>query len=161
LAVLLVLLLACAPSVDGPVERQRASDREDGSRLSAQLGALPGVIRAEVVLRRAARDPLATAAPVAPAASLVVIVDDLADRAATLATARTLSRAIAPELEPTIVVEVGGRRPRLAKVGPFTVEAASRDGLRATLAIGLALLAALAAWAAWSFARQRRGSSAQ
>src|SRR5262245_32740943 len=74
-------LAACAPTVDGPAERQRALDREDGAQLASQLGALPGVVRAEVALRRAARDPLAATAA-SPGAAIVVIVDDRADREA-------------------------------------------------------------------------------
>ena len=156
---LALALAACAPIVDGPAERQRALDREDGARLAAQLAALPGVVRAEAVVRRAVRDPLAPGpAPPAPAASIVVVVDDRADRTAIAGAARTLSRAIAPAAAPAIVVEVGAIRPSLAKVGPFTVEAASQAPLKAALAAALALIAALAAWIAW---RQRRGNSAQ
>jgi type III secretory pathway lipoprotein EscJ len=154
----MVLVAACAPIVDGPSERQRTADHADAERLTAQLSALPGVVRAEVMLRRAARDPLATA-PAAPASvSLVVIVDDQADRGATRATARSLARAVAPELEPTIVVEVGAIRPTLAKVGPFTVEQTSRGPLRAVLGIALVLIIALAGWIAW---RERRRLAAR
>ena len=53
-----MLLVACAPVVDGPVEKQLATDRSDGDRLAAQLSALPGVVRSEVMLRRPVRDPL-------------------------------------------------------------------------------------------------------
>lgn len=160
---LALALAACAPAVDGPAERRRALDREDGAQLTAQLAALPGVVRAEAVVRRPVRDPLAPARPEVEAASIVVVVDDRADRASITEAARTLARALVPEVAaPAIVVEVGARRPSLAKVGPFTVEAASRAPLRATLAAALALLAALAAWIVWT-ARlgQRRGKSAQ
>ncbi len=159
---------ACAPVVDGPAERQRALDREDGARLGAQISVLPGVVRAEAVVRRPVADPLAprptpsAPAPAAAAASIAVVIDDRADRAAIAEAARTLARAIAPGAAPAIVVEVGAIRPRLARVGPFTVEAASRAPLRAALAAALALIAALAGWIAWTAARrQRRGSSAQ
>jgi type III secretory pathway lipoprotein EscJ len=157
---LALVLAACAPAVDGPVERQRASDRADGDQLAAQLAALPGVVRAQVVLRHAARDPLATAPPSPAGVSVVVIVDDQADRAAITETARRLARTAAPALEPTIVVEVGAIRPTLAKVGPFTVEAASKGPLRGVLGVALAVIAALAGWIAWR-ERQRRGNSAQ
>lgn len=157
-AVVAVVAGSCAPVVDGPVERQRAADLSDAERLTAQLAALPGVVRAEVMLRRATRDPLATTPATAPAASLVIIVDDRADRAAIHAAAHTLGRAAAPELEPAIVVEVGAIRPQLAKLGPFTVEASSKAPLKAALAIAFALIAALAGWIA---VRQRRGNSAQ
>lgn len=176
-----VALAACAPVVDGPAERQRALDREDGARLGAQVSALPGVVRAEAVVRRPIPDPLAPAARAAaalaapapapaaapapapaPAASIAIIVDDRADRAAIAEAARTLARAIAPGAAPAVVVEIGAIRPRLAQVGPFTVEAASQAPLRAALAAALALIAALAGWIAWTAARrQRRGKSAQ
>ena len=168
-----IALAACAPTVDGPAERQRALDREDGARLAVQLSALPGVLRAEAVIRRPARDPFARApaasvmvsvtasAAASATASVVVTVDDLADRAAIAAAARTLAAALAPGAAPAIVVEVGAIRPRLAKVGPFTVEAGSRAPLRAALAAALALIAALAGWIGRAALRQRRGISAQ
>lgn len=143
---LVVLAAACAPAVDGPAERQRAADELDTRRLSAQLAALPGVVRAEVLLRRPAADPLAPAARARPAASVVVIVDDRADREATRGATRALVRAAAPDVEPTIVVEVGAVRPELAKVGPITVEAGSRGLLRGTLAVAFVVILALAGW---------------
>jgi hypothetical protein len=152
---------ACAPAVDGPAEHQRALDREDSDRLAAQLAALPGVVRAEVVLRRPVREPLAPPATTAAtaAASIVAIIDDRADADAISAAARSLSRALAPDATPTIVVEVGALRPELAKVGPFTVSATSRTPLRALLAAAFALIAALAA--ALAYTAHRRGNSAQ
>ncbi|MBS1122221.1 MAG: hypothetical protein H6Q90_4449 [Deltaproteobacteria bacterium] len=160
--ILALVLAACAPTVDGPVERQRAADLADGDQLAAQLAALPGVVQAKVLLRHAARDPLATTAPSPAGASLVVIVDDQADRVAVADAARQLANAAAPELAPTIIVEVGASRPTLAKVGPFTVEAASKGPLRAVLGISLAVIAVLAGWIAWRERRgQRRGNSAQ
>lgn len=158
LVAIALLFAACAPTVDGPVERQRAGDRADALRLSAQLDALPGVTRSEIVLRRPVADPLATEPAASPAASLVIIVDDRADKAAIGKTARELVRAVAPDLEPTIVVEVGAVRPTLAKVGPFTVEARSKGPLRAVLAGALGVIAVLAGWLAW---RYRRGSRTQ
>jgi hypothetical protein len=160
---LAIAAVACAPAVDGPAERQRALDREDGARIAAQLAMLPGVVRAEAQLRRAPRDPLAAgrARPAAApaAASIVIVTDDRADRAAIAGAARAIARAIAPEVAaPALVVEAAAIRPRLAKVGPFTVEAGSQVPLRAALAAALALIAALAAWIALG---QRRGSSAQ
>jgi hypothetical protein len=156
--VVAIVLAACAPTVDGPVERQRAGDRADALRLSAQLDALPGVVRSEIVLRRPAADPLAIQPAATSTASLVIIIDDRADKTAIANTARALFAAIAPGLEPTIVVEVGAVRPTLAKVGPFTVEARSKGPLRAVLAGALGIIAVLAAWLAW---RYRRGSRAQ
>ena len=156
--VVAIVLAACAPTVDGPTDRQRAGDRADAIRLSAQLDALPGVVRSEIVVRRPVADPLTTQ-PAAPAtASLVIIIDDRADKAAIGKTALSLFHAIEPGLEPTIVVEVGAIRPTLAKVGPFTVEARSRGPLRAVLAGALGIIAVLAGWLAF---RYRRGSRTQ
>lgn len=146
-------LAACAPTVDTALTRQRAVDREDSARLAAQLGALPGVVRSDVVLQRAVNDPLGASAPAA--ASAVLIVDDRADRAALTAAARALARALVPGAEPAIVVEVGAIRPVLAHVGPFAVEAAGKTRLKVTLAIAFALIALLAGYIAWSALRQR------
>lgn len=157
-AILVASLAACAPAVDGPVEQQAAVDVRDTTRLTAQLAALPGVVRAEVILHRPARDPLSLTAPAPPTSSIVVIVDDRADRTRIDASARSLTRALAPTVEPTIVVEVGAHRAELATVGPFTVEASSKSALKGTLALALLLIAALAGWLAWTY---RRGNSAQ
>ncbi len=146
---LLVLLVACAPVVDGPVEKQRTTDRSDGDRLAAQLSALPGVVRTEVMLRRPVRDPLGVEPAAAGTASIVVIVDDKADRTATLEATKRLAAATAPNIEPAIVVEVGAVRPVMAKLGPFSVEASSKRPLKIALAIVFAVLAALAGWIAW------------
>ncbi len=148
LAIACALAIGCAPVVDGPVEKQRVADRSDGDRLAAQLAALPGVVRTEVLLRRPVRDPLGVAPAAASAASIVVIVDDQADRAATLATTKRLAAA-AFEIEPAIVVEVGAVRPVMAKLGPFTVEARSKSPLKAALVVVLGVLAALAGLIAW------------
>lgn len=169
---LLAGLAACAPVVDGPAERQRALDREDGARLSAQLAALPGVARAEAIVRRAARDPLAARdsapaapalapTPAAPTAAIVLIVDDRADRAALERAALSLARAVVPGAAPVLIIEVGVARPTLGRVGPFTVESGSTGPLRAALGAALALIAALAAWTAYAARRYRRGNSAQ
>lgn len=153
--VVLVLLGACAPAVDGPVEQQRGVDRADEQRLTAQLIALPGVVRAEVLVRRPVRDPLGVKSAAGSGASIVVIVDDQADRDATKAAAQSLMGVAAPGVTPTIVVEVGAVRPVLAKVGPFTVEAGSKTRLKAALALALAVIAALAGWIALRLRRSR------
>lgn len=146
----MILLVACAPVVDGPADKQRATDRGEGDRLAMQLAALPGVVRTDVIVRRPARDPLAPREPVAPAtASIVVIVDDQADRAATIDATKRLAGAAVPGVDPAIVVEVGAVRPVMAKLGPFTVEASSKGPLKIALAIVLALLAAIAGGIAW------------
>lgn len=151
------MLAACAPTVDGPAERQRTVDREDADRLAAQLQTLPGAVSASATLRRAVRDPLAVSPPSPSSVAVLVVVDDRADRAATTRAATELTRAAAPEIErPVILVEVGAIRPTLAKVGPFTVEAASRGPLRAALVVVLVLVAALAGWIAMRELRARR-----
>ncbi len=132
------------------MESQRATDRSEGDRLAAQLSVLPGVVRSDVIVRRPARDPLAPREPVAPStASIVVIVDDQADRAATVEATRRLAGAAVPGIEPAIVVEVGAVRPAMAKLGPFTVEASSKGPLKIVLALVLALLAVAAGGIAW------------
>jgi hypothetical protein len=149
-----IALAACAPSVGGVVEQQRALDRDDAAALSAQLAALPGAVRASVTLHRAVHDPLDHRDAGASAAVLVV-VDDRADRAAVTEAARRLVRGTAPDIpEPAIAIELGAVRPELARVGPFEVEASSKGPLRATLA---ALLVAVLALAGWIALRERRG----
>lgn len=147
---LLILLVACAPAVDGPAEKQRVVDRGEGDRLAVQLAALPGVVRTDVIVRRPARDPLSRDAAVAPAtASIVVIVDEQTDKAATADAVKRLAGAAVPGIEPAIVVEVGATRPVMAKLGPFTVEASSKRPLKIAMAIVLALLAAISGAVAW------------
>jgi hypothetical protein len=153
---LVMLAVGCAPVVDGPAERQREADRADAARLTAQLSALPGVVRAEVMLRRPAADPLAVTPAGPPATSVVLIVDDRADRASLTTTARTLAKAVTPAVEPAIVVEVGAERPVMASVGPFRVDEKSRTPLRAVLAIILALVLVLATWVAYREHQRRR-----
>ncbi|HEX4422720.1 MAG TPA: hypothetical protein VH165_32620 [Kofleriaceae bacterium] len=167
----------CAPTVDGPVEHQRAIDRDDGDRLAAQLALLPGVVTASVVLHHAARDPLAIA-PDSPARLTAVIATD--DRAAPdtiRAAALRLAHATVPELDPRRESRPGAivaaalsieiypvvHRAQLARVGPFWVEDSSQRPLRAALAIGCLAIAGLAGVIALRAARDRhrRGSSAQ
>jgi type III secretory pathway lipoprotein EscJ len=142
-ALVIVALVACAPQLDGPLERQRAIDRGDADRLAAQLAQLPGAVRADVTLHRPAIDPLTEAASPGSAAVLIV-VDDRADRGAITRSAIALVRGTAPEIaEPSVVVELGAVRPQLATVGPFTVDARDKPRLVALLAIALALIALL------------------
>lgn len=148
-ALVIVALVACAPSIDGPVERQRTIDREDSQRLAAQLAQLPGAVRADVTLHRPIVDPLTEVAMPASAAILIV-VDDKADRAAIERSARALVRGTAPEIsEPAIAIELGAVRPELATVGPFSVEARSKRRLVFAFAITLALVVMLAGYIAW------------
>jgi type III secretory pathway lipoprotein EscJ len=145
---LLVLLVACAPVVDGPADKQRAIDRGEGEAIARQLAALPGVVRSEVIVNRPVRDPLSVAPAAKPSSSVVLIVDDRADRAATTDAAKRLVTA-AVGVEPTIVVEVGAVRPVMDSIGPFTVEAGSKKPLKLVLAAVLAVLAACAGGIAW------------
>jgi len=160
---LLILIAACAPAVDGPLDRQRAADRDDADRLAVQLAALPGAVSAFATIHRPLRDPL-TARPPSPAsAAALIVVDDKADRATIETDARRLLHATAPEIaDPAIIVEVGGTRPELAAVGPFRVEAGSRRTLAAVLVVAIATIAALAGWIMWrERGYARRGTSAQ
>jgi type III secretory pathway lipoprotein EscJ len=150
---LLILVAACAPEIGGPLDHQRALDREDSVQLAAQLSALPGAIRADVALHRPVTDALAQKTSPASAA-IVIVVDDQADRAAISDTAKKLARATAPEIpDPQIAIALGAARPELAHVGPFTVDARSKHALQAALAAALALIIALAGWIA---VRERR-----
>jgi len=158
--VLAVVIAACAPTIDGPVDQQRSRDAADAVALAGQLGHLPGALRAEVTLHRPVRDPLGASQP--GSAAVVVVVDDHADRAAIDRSARALVRGTAPEIaEPVVAVEVGAVRPELVQVGPFTVEAASKRRLVAAMAVALAAIAGLAGWLAWLSYARLRGSSAQ
>jgi type III secretory pathway lipoprotein EscJ len=146
----MVASIGCAPTIDGPVERQRAADRDDSARLAAQLGGLPGTVDVRVMIHRAALDPLARSPGQPATAAILLVVDDQANRPALTDAARQLVRATVPEVaNPAIVVQVGARRPELAKVGPFVVEQSSKAALRAVLAIALTLIALLAAWIAY------------
>lgn len=140
-------LAACAPTVDGPIEHQRAIDRDDSTRLTAQLALIPGVVASQVVLHHAARDPLALA-PAAPAVfSAVITTDDAAAPDALRAAAIRLARALAPELGDAVAVEVVPvvHRPTVVRVGPFSVEDRSQRALRITLVIACLAIAGLAA----------------
>jgi hypothetical protein len=152
----LVLAVACAPAIDGPREHQAAVDRADAARLTAQLLALPGVVHAEVVLHRPIADPLTTLPAAPPTSSIVLVVDDRADRARLEASSKALARALAPASTPTVVIDVGAIRPELATVGPFTVAASSKSALKIALAAALAAIAALAGLFAWSYRAARR-----
>lgn len=148
-ALVLLALAACAPTIDGPIERQRAIDRDDSAQLAAQLAQLPGAVRADVTLHRPTRDPLTEAATPGSAAVLVV-VDDAADRRAVERSALALVRGTAPEIaEPAIAIELGSVRPAIAHVGPFAVEAHSKRRLVTALATMLAALVLLSGYIAW------------
>lgn len=179
LAIAVVISGGCAPVVDGPIERQRAIDRDDGDRLAAQLAQLPGVVTAGVVLHRAVRDPLGPLAPLAPlgprgtlgtpppaAATLsaVITIDDRAAPGAIRAATERLARAALPELAAgalAIEIHASAPRPALARVGPFAVEASSQAPLKAVLVLGCVAIAALAGALARQARGHRRGNSAQ
>lgn len=144
-----VVLAACAPTIDGPLELQRKVDLSDGDRLALQLGALPGAVAAHVTIHRAVRDPLAVAPLATSSAAILIVIDDRADRSAVSAAASRLVHAAVPEVgSPEIVIEVGAHRPVLAAVGPFTVEQGSQRPLRAVLGGALIVIAVLAGWIA-------------
>jgi type III secretory pathway lipoprotein EscJ len=147
--ILIVVIAACAPSIDGPIDHQRTVDIADAERLAAQLSKLPGAVHAEVTLHRPVVDPL-TEASTAPSAAVLIVVDDKTDRRAVTRSAIALLHGTAPEIpDPEIVVELGAVRPQMASIGPLTVEARSKPKLVALLAIAFALIAGLAGWVAW------------
>jgi hypothetical protein len=149
-AIAVAISAGCAPAIDGPVERQRAIDRDDGVRT------------ADVVLQRAIRDPLATTPPAPAALRAVITIDDPAAREAICAATERLARAAVPELAaPVIEVHAAAPRATLARVGPFSVEASSRAPLKAVLAGGCLAIAGLASALARGAWRHRRGNSAQ
>jgi hypothetical protein len=167
-AVAVSLLGGCAPAIDGPIEHQRALDREDGDRLAAQLAQLPGVVTANVVLHHAMRDPLAVAPPAAATFSAVITIDDQADPGAIRGATMRLARATLPELAAAAMlpIEINAtvHRPTIEKVGPFRVEQSSRTALRTALALGCLVIAGLAGTLAvhsLRARRHRRGNSAQ
>ena len=153
-------IAACAPAIDGPIERARAADLADGDRLALELAALPGVRAAHAILHRPARDPLT--GDVQPAsAAVLLVVDASVDRASVTAAAAALARGVAPMIDhPAIVVEPipsPAAGAELVTVSPFEVARGSRGILIAALALGLALIAGLAV----ALALRYRGSSAQ
>jgi len=161
----MMLAAGCAPPIDGPLEHQRAIDRDDGDRLAAQLAQLPGVVTANVVLHHATRDPLAVAPPATASFGAVITTDDRAAPDAIRAATLRLAHAALPELAGTaaLPVEINAavHRATLAKVGPFWVEQASQTPLQAALAIGCLVIAGLAGLLALGARRHRLGNSAQ
>ncbi len=147
-AIAMAISTGCAPVIDGPLDHQRAIDRDDGDRLAAQLAQLPGVVAASVVLHHAIRDPLGVSATAAATFSAVITVDDRAAPEAIRAAAARLAHATLPELAPAaalpIEINASVHRPTLARVGPFSVEESSRAPLRVALAIGCLAIAELA-----------------
>lgn len=129
-----IALAACAPRVDGPIEQQRAVDREDSAVLAAELELLPNVVRAEVDVHRPAREldrvQLADA-------SVVLLVTGRADDAA-----RAAAQLVPGARVTTYPVPASET---LASVGPFHVAPESRTPLKLVLAGLLAVIAALAA----------------
>jgi hypothetical protein len=165
IAVAVAISAACAPLVDGPIDHQRALDREDSDRLSAQLAQLPGVVTANAVLHHPIRDPLAVTAPSPATFSAVIAVDDRAAPDAIRAATTRLAHAALPELPAgaalPIEVNVVVHRPTMARVGPFSVEDSSRGPLKITLVLGCLAIAALAGVVARRARRHRLGNSAQ
>jgi type III secretory pathway lipoprotein EscJ len=165
IAAAVAISAACAPLVDGPIDHQRALDREDSDRLTAQLTQLPGVVAASVALHHATRDPLAVTGPSPATFSAVIAVDDQAAPDAIRAATTRLAHAALPELPAgsTLPIEVNVvvHRPTMAKVGPFSVEDSSRGPLKLTLVLACLAIAALAGVVARNVRRHRLGNSAQ
>jgi hypothetical protein len=164
-AIAMMLAAGCAPPIDGPLEHQRAIDREDGDRLAAQLARLPGVVTASVVLHHALRDPLATTPPAGATFGAVITTDDRAAPDAIRAAAIRLAHAVVPELagRAALPIEIlpAVHRATLARVGPFWVEPSSSTPLKAALAAGCLAIAGLAGALALGARRHRLGNSAQ
>lgn len=137
---------ACAPPVTTPAEAARTRDRDDSEALAAQLGHLPTVRSAHVLVRRPVVDPL-RAQPAEPAsASVLLVLEPGAVPGPALEHARALAAAALPELTAArlaIVAEPAAPPVKLATVGPFRVAASSRVGLLATLVLLLLGWAAL------------------
>jgi len=146
-ALVLAMLVACAPVVSTPADEQRAHDTADARALGRELSTLPGAVAAHVTLSRAVVDPF-TGARTRDAAGAVIVVDDRSDVAALTRSAAAIVRA-ATGIEPAIAVEIGAARPRLAHVGPFVVEVSSRRLVIGALAAAFATIALLAGWIAW------------
>jgi len=145
--VLVVVLAACAPTVDGPVEQARERDRTEERRLEQQLAALPGVRSATVALDRPVRDPLSLAAPAPPRASAALVIDAAADRARLESGARAI--VATSGVEPAIEVTPLGRAPE---------SRGASHGEKVLLVASFAAIAILAALLAQAY---RRGRSAQ
>lgn len=167
-AIAAMIATGCAPPIDGPLEQQRAIDREDGDRLAAQLVQLPGVVTATVMLHHARRDPLAVNSTAAATFGAVIATDDQAAPDAIRAATIRLAHAVVPELDGAaalpIEINAAVHRATLAKVGPFRVSASSQAPLRAVLALGCVAIAGLAgalAVSARGARRHRLGNSAQ
>jgi hypothetical protein len=142
-------LVACAPTVDGPAERARVADREDGARLTQALHDLPGVVAIHPELHHAIRDPF-TNSETRANALVLVLVDDQADKTSIRNTTARLVHAAMPEVtSPEILIEVGEHRMTMARVGPFTVDARTKARLVGVLVTALATIAALAGYLAW------------
>jgi hypothetical protein len=144
-----VVIAACAPALDSPIEHQRAVDRDDAHALTTQLLHLPGVIAADAVLARPASDPLSGIS--APAAgSIVLVVDATADRSELEHAAKARAHLVAPEIpDPQVAIVASAPRAELSRLGPFLVATRDRTPLGALLAVCLALVAAASGYVMW------------
>ena len=131
----------CAPPIDGPIEHQRAIDRDDGDRLAAQLAQLPGVVSASVVLHHAMRDPLAVTPPAAATFSAVIATDDLAEPDVLRAATVRLARAALPELPGTAAPAIEIHITNIEKRGYGSVTSEAAIGMIAGFGVDSYVLA--------------------
>ena len=149
-------------ALESPPQQAARREAQLAARLSAHLGALPGI--ATIAVAITSDEPAATWLPSAvPActtrpAVVMTLTDDLATAAITDAV-RTQLRGLLPSACPatiTVMARAGaraGEAATLTSVGPFRVAAASKRPLQLTLAALLIALAAL-------LMRWRRGVAA-
>jgi type III secretory pathway lipoprotein EscJ len=142
--------------VPPPRAAHDARDDADARRIEVQLAAVPGIAAAHAIVRRPFRDPLVrtTTPPVPATASILIVVDPRADRAAVTATATDLATAALPDVAPAAIRQVvvpaaATATLASASVGPFDVAPGSRRPLIATLVVALVAILALAGWTAW------------
>ncbi len=155
-ALWILVMVGCAPTIDGPMERARAADQHRAAQLAAQLRLLPSAAATHVMIRTLPPDPFTNAAP-APFASALIVIDDPVHRSSVADAATRLVRAAVPEvLRPEVVIAVTTPRPQLASVGPFNVRASARPWLIGALIVGLSLIGLFAGFIAWR--ERKRGT---
>ena len=154
-------LAACADPdsiIATPHELHDRVDARDAAAIAHSLGTLPGIVAVDATVRRPFADPLASVAIAGtPTAAIALTIDTRISSTVAAEDATRIATAIVPSLLPVnihVVIAAAAPLPRLAHVGPFTVEESSRTPLMATLAAALLLLLALAGWIAF---RERPG----
>ena len=149
-------LAACADPdsiIATPHELHDRADARDAASIAHSLSTLPGITSVDATVRRPFVDPLApVAASPGSTAAITLTIDTRITSAAAIDDATGIATAIVPTLAPAnihIVLASAAPLPKLAHVGPFTVEESSRKPLVATLAGALLVILALAGWTAF------------